>query len=466
MISKKEKFFYGMGDLSANILFSSVSFYLLYFLVKIAGLSAFLVPIIFLIGKLWDAFTDYLMGLISDKTKSKYGKRRIYMILGAVPFGLCFMLLWIIPFEMTTTIKCIYFTLIYMLYNTAFTVVYIPYNSLSANMTNDYDERTSLNAVRIIMANVGILLGAAIFSLLAEGKDSILYRIDGTEKTAYLVAGIIFGIIATVTMIICTLNVKERIDSNNQNSYSFFETLRQFFKLKEFKYNLIFYLLSMVGFDIIMAIFMFYIRDSLALGGGLISMLFIAIPLITAMIASVFWVNLTKNHEKHEVYKVAAIYMAIVLLLIFFVPKATKYSMTLTYILLGIVVILVGIGMSAIQIIPWAILPDVIEFDEYVNGVRREGAYYGIVQFIYKVASGIGVSVVSLILGAFGYIENPELLESTNVVQPNAALIAIRVILGLLPGIIFIVSAIYAKKGNITRKHFNQIKNELEKRKA
>lgn len=463
MITKKEKFFYGMGDLSANILFSSVSFYLLYFLVKIVGLSAFLVPIIFLLGKLWDAITDYLMGRISDSTKSKFGKRRIYMLIGIIPFGIAFMLLWIIPFEMTTIVKCLYFTFIYMLYNTTFTVVYIPYNSLSANMTSDYDERTSLNAVRIVMANIGILLGAAVFSLLAEGQDSLLYAIDGTEKTAYMVAGMIFGVVAMVTMLICTMNVKERVEENSDNTYSFTKTMKQFFALKEFRCNLLYYLLSMVGFDIIMAIFMFYVRDSLALGGGIISMIFIAIPLLTAMIASILWVKLTEKHEKHNVYGVAAIYLTLTLLLVFIIPSAEKSNITLTYILLSIVVVLVGIGMSAIQIIPWATLPDVIEIDEYTNNVRREGAYYGIVQFMYKVASGIGVSIVSLILGAFGYIENPE-FEAGPVIQPYEALIAIRIILGILPGIIFIASAYFARKGKITREHFNEIKVSLNER--
>ena len=465
MISKKEKFFYGMGDLSANILFSAVSFYLLYYLVKIAGLTTFLVPIIFMIGKVWDAITDYLMGRISDKTKNKFGKRRIYMLLGAIPYGLTFMLLWLCPFEMTKAVKCIYFTFIYMLYNTAFTVVYIPYNSLSANMTNDYDERTSLNAIRIIMANIGILLGAAVFSLLAEGEESILYSIDGTEKTAYAVAGVIFGVVAFTSMIIATLNVHERVEAEIFNQYSFFSTLKQFFKLREFRCNLLYYLLSMVGFDIVMAIFMFYVSDSLGLGGGIISMIFIAIPLIMAMISSIIWVKLTEKYEKHKVYFAASIYMAIVLLSVLLVPKATD-SATLTYVGLSITVVLVGIGMSAIQIIPYATLPDVVEIDEYKNNVRREGAFFGIVQFIYKLANGFAISMVSVILGLFGYVENADLKEGyENFTQPNQALWAIRIVLGLIPGILFLISSIFAFRGKITRKHFNEVKEELDKRK-
>lgn len=142
------------------------------------------------------------------------------------------MLLWIIPFEMTTIVNCLYFTFIYMLYNTTFTVLYIPYNFLSANMTSDYDERTSLNAVRLVMGNIGILLRDVIFSLLAEGQDCILYATDSTEKTVYILSGMIFGVVAMVNMLICTMNVKERVDENSDNTYNFTKNLKQFFTLK------------------------------------------------------------------------------------------------------------------------------------------------------------------------------------------------------------------------------------------
>ena len=154
----KEKFFYGLGDLSANIMFAAISFYLLYFFVNVGGLKAELASAVFLIAKFWDAITDYLMGRISDKTKSKWGKRRVYMLFGAIPYGLAFLLLWLAPFgENAQAGKMIYYTLAYMLFNTTWTVVYIPYNAITANMTDDYDERTSLNGIRIALANVGII---------------------------------------------------------------------------------------------------------------------------------------------------------------------------------------------------------------------------------------------------------------------------------------------------------------------
>ena len=158
-----------------------------------------------------DAISDYLMGIISDKTKSKYGKRRVYMIFGSLPYGLIFILLWLVPFGPDTAqfYKFLYYCFAYLLFNTAWTVVYVPYNSLTANMTSDYDERTSLNVIRIIMANIGILLGAAVFALLADGNESILYGLFNSEKTSYLIASAILWYSFFIIMLISALNVKE-----------------------------------------------------------------------------------------------------------------------------------------------------------------------------------------------------------------------------------------------------------------
>ncbi|MDE7215404.1 MAG: MFS transporter [Clostridia bacterium] len=453
----KEKFFYGLGDLSANIMFAAISFYLLYFFVNVGGLKAELASAVFLIAKFWDAFTDYLMGRISDKTKSKWGKRRVYMLFGAIPYGLAFLLLWLAPFgDNAQAGKMIYYTLAYMLFNTTWTVVYIPYNAITANMTDDYDERTSLNGIRIALANVGIILGAALFALFADGQESLFYGLLGSAKKAYLLSAAVFAVLSIAIMLLCAGNIKERVDDLQVNDKGFFVTLKEFFKLPEFRNIMACYLLSMVGFDIIMAVFMFFINDSLGFGGGAMSMAFVAIPLVCAIASSFFWVKLSEKFNKHKVYTIACVYMAFVLIFAIFVPVKTVWSTVL-------LCLFAGFGMSAIQILPYAGVPDVVEIDEYVNGTRREGAYYGITQFMYKVANGVSIAIVSAVLGAFGYIEST---DGAVVQQPDSALFAVRVVLGLLPGLIFLISIIFSHRANISRERFAKIKAELEERRA
>lgn len=465
-LSKKEKIGYGLGDMSSNIILAAISFYLLYYMVSVAGLDPKLAGIVFIISKFWDAITDYLMGIISDKTNTKFGKRRVYMLFGAVPYGIIFVLLWISPFNSETTqlVKFLYYTAAYMFFNTSWTVVYVPYNALTANMTQDYDERTSLNGIRIICANIGLLLGAAIFALLAEGEGSILATAFNSVKTGYMVSSAIFGFIAMIIMLISGSLVKERYESNSTYNQPFFTIIKEFFSMKEFRSTMLYYLLSMVGFDIIMAVFLFFVNDSLGfgtIGGGEISMIFIALPLIFAIGSAMFWVNKSEKHDKVKVYSFAVIWISLALLLCIFIPSYNPNNPIISYLFLGITVILVGIGMSAVQILPFASIPDVVEVDEYYHGIRREGAYYGIVSFVYKVASGISIALVGLILGAFGYIES---IDSAVIDQPENALLAIRFIIGLLPGILFFISVMFGKKANLDRNRFNQIKAEIKTR--
>ena len=492
-IKGKEKFFYGLGDLSANILLAAASFYLLFFMVSVGGLKPALASLVFLVSKIWDAVTDVWMGRISDNTKSRFGKRRVYMIFGAVPFGMMFILLWLCPFNIETSqfVKMIYYLMAYCLYNTTFTVVYVPYNSLTANITNDYDQRSSLTTARIILANVGLILGAALFGLFA-GENTMFSEMfveagyDKFEavKNSYLVSSAIFGLLAAVTMMISGFAVKERYTGNEEkNPYGLFKTLSQFIKMKEFRYTTAYYLTSMLGFDILLALFMFYIQDSLGYApDGILAMVFVAIPLVVAMFSAVVWDKLSAKKEKHMVYMFSVIITAVGLIIALLVPafKGEMYQSATasmeellssgTTIVLLIAVFVVGCGMSGIQILPYASIPDIVELDEYTYGVRREGAYFGVQSFVYKLSNGIALALVSLLLQVFGYKETPFLDEATgNVVysyiQSQTAQDAVRIIFCSLPIVIFVISIICAYKANMGRDRFNAIKEELAKKK-
>ena len=492
-INGKEKFFYGLGDMSANILLAAFSFYLLFFMVSIGGLKPALASLVFLIAKFWDAITDIWMGRISDNTKTKFGKRRVYMIFGAIPFGLMFIILWLCPFSVETSqfVKFIYYLLAYCLFNTTYTVVYVPYNSLTANITDDYDQRSSLTTTRIILANVGLILGAALFGLFA-GDNTIFsdifveagYSQFDAIKNSYLASSAVFGVIASITMIVSGINVKERFTGDEEkNPYGLFKTIAQFIKLKEFRYTTAYFLTSMLGFDIILALFMFYIQDSLGYApDGLLSMIFVAIPLLVAMTTSVLWDKLSAKHEKHKIYTISVIITSIGLIIAVLVPafKGSMYQTTEasmgqllssnTSIFLLLAVVVVGTGMSGVQILPYASIPDIVELDEYTYGIRREGAYYGVQSFIYKLSNGIALALVSLLLQLFQYRETPFLDETTGeivytYVQPLIAQNAVRIIFCTLPILIFIISVFCAFKANMGRDRFNSIKEALAKRK-
>ena len=166
-----------MGDFALMIGYGAIGFYFVFFLTDVAGLPAAWAGYIFLIARVWDAFIDYAMGFITDATKSRWGRRRPYILFGAIPFGIIFALLWIVPFH-SQTLLFIYYLSISVLFNTAFAIISIPYNSMMPELTQDYDERTSISGVRMALSFSGTLVAAAgimvVVDLFFPGKAAYL----------------------------------------------------------------------------------------------------------------------------------------------------------------------------------------------------------------------------------------------------------------------------------------------------
>ncbi len=454
VIPIREKLAYGVGDTAINIAWGAIGFYMLWFIVNVGGVSPGKAGIIFMIARAWDAITDYLMGRISDKTKWKWGRRRPYIFFGAIPMGVCFALLWIVP-QTSETLKFVYYVAIFVLYNTAFTVVAVPYSSLMAEMTQNYDERTSLSGFRIGSSFVGSLIGAAGVTLVVD----VLFASQGKQQ-GFSYMGMMFGALIMVILFITAAGTNERAKHVDQVYDGFFDTLVSFFKLKEFRIVLGMFLCNMIGFDIIMAIFFFFINDVVKIEGD--ATIYMAIPLAVAVLASPLWIFLGNKWGKRKSYMVAAVYFTVVMALAIVVPEKDATLML-------VICVLSGIGISASQIIPWSILPDVIEIDEYKNKVRREGAFFGIMTFLYKTASAVAIAGTGLILEIFGYIEasSDEAVAATQqVVQPESALWAVRLVLGVGPGLFFLISAYFTKILPITKESFDQVLRELELRKG
>lgn len=453
----REKFFYGLGDAGFNIVNAALSFYLTYFLINVGGLEAKLASIVLLVAKFFDAFACFFMGIIADKTENKrFGNRRVYMIFVSLPFGLSFILLWLTPVQGNSqALRIVYYIFAYIIYVTFYEIGYIPYNAISANMTSDYDERTSINGYRIVLANIGILVGAAVFAVLADGPDSVFAHTFGKLRTAYLVTSCIYAVVTAVIIFLSGYMVKERVDAREKRTKSLLLTLKEFVHLKELRNVTIWYITSLAGFDIIMGYYMFYINDCLKFGGGTMAMVLIAIPLVAAIASAAGWVYFSEKFAKESVYIVAALWMFVGLLIAVFIPEKCLWAII-------IAAAFVGAGMSAIQILPYAAVPDVVDVDEYTYGERREALYYGILQLLYKLLSGITTSVCTAIIGAFGYKESN---DGSIRDQPKKALWAVRIIFGIGPSVFFCAAILPAFRGRISREKIDAIKEELSNRK-
>ncbi|MUV36883.1 putative 2,3-dihydroxypropane-1-sulfonate exporter [Lentibacillus sp. JNUCC-1] len=449
VIPLREKFAYGSGDLAVNLAFDSINFYMLWFIVSVAGIPAGVAGLIFMIARIWDAATDYFMGRISDNTSFALGRRRPYIIFGAVPMGLFFMALWYVP-DAGLTGRFAYYLAIYLLFNTAYTVVSVPYGSLMAQMTQNFNERTVLSSFRVGFSFVGSLFAAAGIPLIVD----VIFASRPAESS-YLFMGIIFGITMMVILLMTGSVSKERVEGDRRNYDTFFKTIGSFFKLKEFRQVAGMYLFNAIGSGVIMALSIFFISDVLKVGDD--AAVFMAIPLVTAVAFAPFWTLISNRFGKRNAYIWGAILTLVVLGCVFIVPAKQ-------ILIISVFLFFVGIALSALQIIPMSLLPDVIDIDEYENHIRREGAFNGLILFLHKASSGLAVGGVGMLIGLFGYTEAPPTVSAEDISQPDSALTAIRVTLALIPALCFIIAIIFTNKLDVSEGRFNGIIKELERR--
>jgi GPH family glycoside/pentoside/hexuronide:cation symporter len=202
----KTKVLYGIADLGIALLTSSIQFFLLFYYTDIAGINPGLAGTALLVGKFtWDAINDPVFGYLSDRTRSRWGRRKPYMLLGAIPFGLSIWLLFSLPPGLVGVKAFLAVLGSFLLADTTQTLVSVPYYALSAELTYDYDERTSLISIRMIFTVLGYILGAAATTAVAG-----MFMGMGWSKTAaYSGMGAIFGVVAIITMLVTVLGVKE-----------------------------------------------------------------------------------------------------------------------------------------------------------------------------------------------------------------------------------------------------------------
>lgn len=447
-VSLREKVSYGIGDMGLNVAYGAVSFYTVFFLTDVAGLPPAWAGYIFLIARLWDALIDPAIGAMSDRTRSRYGRRRPYLLYGAVPFGIAFSLMWFVPFS-SPSLLFVYFTIVTILFNTAFAAVGMPYNALLPDITQNYDERTSITGYRIGLSFIGTLLAAAGIMVIVD----VVFPGKSEYRTSFPIMGCILGAIIIVCMLLVFLGTKERSGANpNAVSIPFLQSMKSLVRMKEFRVVLGMFLFNMIGFDVITAINVYFIKYVVRISDD-ISYLFLAIPLLVAAAVTPLWVAISKRWGKQKAYQAAVVYFLLPLMLCLIVPAGNIPFVVA-------IVVLMGVGISAAQVLPYSLLPDFIEYDEYENGVRREGAFYGVVSLIYKIASAAAVASVSIALGWFGYIESS--VEAVE--QPGTAVFGIRLLMGVLPAVFFILSAIFVGRISTNKAAFDRMKQAISER--
>ena len=435
---------YGSGDLGFSLTSTIIGVYFLFFLTDVVGINVKIAGLAIFIGRTWDYINDPLFGYISDRTRTRWGRRRPFLLFGAIPFAIFFTLMWWKPPFQGDFALVAYYTVIYMLYDASATMIYMPYFALTPELTSDYDERTSLTSVRALFSLFGSLLAFTI-PLLIVSNFSPEYA------NSVLIMGLVFGFASAIPLWLVFFGSRERPEFMNQKQPGLRESIRASMGNRPFLFSAAIYLFTWVSIDILQASILYFIIHVVNQENN--NELIMASIFVIAMFALPLWTWVSRRLNKRIAYIIGVAFLATSLLVLVTLTPSTPLS----YIL--ILCILAGIGVSAAHVMPWSIIPDAIEYDELKTGERHEGMFYSLISLSQKFASSFAIFMVSQVLGATGYIQN-----STQ--QPASAVLGIRIVIGPIPAFMLCIGILFAILYPLGRERYTQIAQELEERRA
>ena len=389
---------YGIGDYAICLYWSGIGLYLLYFYTDVVGISPILAGWIYALGIGWDAITDPFMGYLAERTKTKMGSYRPFIYYGSIPLALSFVLLfWVPPFE--GTVLFLFLILVNLIHRSCFTIVSVPYSSLTARITNDSNERTKLTTSRMISASFGTLsMSALAFPLIA-------YFGGADEAFGFLWLAIISGLIAIALLSVTVYSVREKVDeivtSNLPNFVSITKTVAT-----NYPFWIVFGCILILGSTGVMfnKNLIYFVKYGLELHEyqGLI----LGVSSGASFLSLPFWAYLALKIGKRETWLISMTIAFIGLLLFFYYPIASLNELL-------ILLALIGVGNGAGGVLFWSMLPDTVEYGEWKSGIRTESSLYGFMTFAQKSSIAVAALILGFLLSGIGFEPNQIQSEET-----------------------------------------------------
>jgi GPH family glycoside/pentoside/hexuronide:cation symporter len=435
---------YGSGDLGFSLTSTIVAAYFAIFLTDVVGVSAKIAAAAIFVGRTWDYVNDPLFGYISDHTRTRWGRRRPFLLFGPIPYAIVFTLMWWKPPLQDDITLALYYAFIYVLYDAAATLIYMPYFALTPELTSDYDERTSITSVRAFFSILGSLVAFTIPLMIIGGFSP-------DHAPDVLLMGFLFAIISAIPMFLVFLGTRERPEFMHQKQPGLKESLLASIKNRPFIFSAIIYLFTWVTVDILQTILLYFIKY--VVDRESISELIMGTIFVVGICALPLWTWVSRRLNKRLAYIAGMAFLAAVLLVLINLTPATPLSWLL------FLCVLAGIGVSAAHVIPWSIIPDAIEYGELKTGKRYEGMFYSLISLSQKVASSYSIPLALLVLDATGYIPN-------SATQPPSAVLGIRIVTGPIPAVMICIGIVFAILYPLGRERYTQIALELEERRT
>lgn len=442
---------YGFADIYGGGAFVVISTFFTVFLTKALGMPPALVGTIPLIGKVWDAVTDPMMGNIADRTQSKFGAKRFWILVGSIISAITFVVMWV-PFMAGGNVvgQYIFYALMYMLFSTGFTIVMVPYNGLLPDMIEDYNTRSLYSSTRMIFSSLGAIIAGLVPTLMIT---------DNTNASQYLRVSIIFAVVFLVAILITFSGTWER--QKKVRKVSFAATFSQsftVFRSRSFKLFVLIFIFGQAAADFVTGLAVYYIDDVLnAYGGGNFTKL-MGVILISQFIGMILFGGIMSKTSK----KTPLLYGTPARMLASFAMLFFSYEGAPFVVILALSFV-IGLAMAGTSISIYAILNDLVEVDELITSINRPGICSGMATFTRKIAAGFSSAIIGVLLTMVGYDEN---LASAGLRQSAATQRGIAYIYVFAQIILLLITLILTIRFPVTKKEFDIVCKEIKRRKG
>ena len=430
---------YASGDAANNLAFSMTSMFLLVYYTDVVGISAATVGTLFLLVRFWDAFADVFAGRVVDRTQTRWGKFRPFLLFGSLPLLLLSVAVFSVPGGLSDTGADVYAFVTYALLGFAYSLVNIPYGSMATAMTQRPDERAKLATFRVFGSNLTILMLALVVAPQIKGSDDLQHSLTITT--------LIFVAVGFALYLFAFLTAKEQVERDvpKVSARQTIDTVKQ---NKPLLMLCLSSLAFLVGLFALQTVGIFYARD--VLGDANYYIVISIVQTAGTFLAAAFIPHFVRTIGKKRAYLAfGAIAIAGGIGLAVAPRSAPIVAFCFFFVL--------GVGVGGVNTLMWALEADTVEYGEWKTGVRTEGTTYALFSFTRKMGQAIGGAAAAYTIGFGGYVAQAE-------TQPGSAITAIKVAAGVVPAAMILIALAIMFAYPLTEARFRDIVREVAQR--
>ena len=436
------KLLFSVGSLTTSMPQAIIAFFQLYFLTDIAGIRPDYAAWSIAAGRLWDAINDPLFGVLSDRIKSRHGRRRVLLLYSAVPLGVTYAAMWLVP-NFGQIGLAVFYALVFILFDTAYTAMYVGYNAITPELTSDYDERSSINGYRMAISITGTLSVIILATVLGW------YIKDVRQLYAYL--GIGLGLLSIFPLLVVFRVTREYRSELETEPLPVWESIKATIQNRPFQQVMGLYLMSWTAVSIVAAVLVYFANYYLKVPDLANYLVLAAQGSAIAFVPLTVW--LSKKYDKRRAFIIGSLSWVLMLLVLFTVNPT---QVVLTF----VIAVLSGLGIATAYVVPWAMIPDIIEHDELQTGQRREGSFYAMAAFFQKMGTGAALWAMGQVFALTGYITPQS--GAPMPVQPAEAVQAVRWFASIIPAALLLVGILFSWKYAISREAHHEMLERLQ----